>query len=371
MELRRVFALVTDCHSAIGHYGTVWRRHFYDGLRGAGPEVVLPRDLDLTWAREPGLGEAERGRRRGEASDCLGEQIRQAREARGLDAVISSCFSADLDLGLVADTVASGVPWVNFYCDGTHRFPEVEALARVASLNWFPERAALPRYRGLGARHLCRPYALNPAELPDLGGGEPRRLVGFVGVPSGNRVTRLGLLRLLGVEVEVRGHGWDATGRPPLLGQAREARGLWRVLTGPGLPEKALRRSLWPLVRRQARGPLSDTELFAFVRECQVVLGLNQARDEQGRLGGYLKLRDLEFPGYGRCYLTEWNEDLAEVFDVGREVLAFRGVREAAEHLRRAQREPERALEVGRAGRARVLAEHTWATRLPELAAAL
>ena len=32
----------------------------------------------------------------------------------------------------------------DFFCDSTHRFEEVAALARVVSLNWFVEHAAIP-----------------------------------------------------------------------------------------------------------------------------------------------------------------------------------------------------------------------------------
>ncbi len=53
MKLRRVFALVPDCHVAGWRYAEVWRRHFYDGLAQAGVSVALPRDVDFAWARPP------------------------------------------------------------------------------------------------------------------------------------------------------------------------------------------------------------------------------------------------------------------------------------------------------------------------------
>jgi len=77
-----------------------------------------------------------------------------------------------------------------------------------------------------------------------------------------------------------------------------------------------------------------------------------------------------EFPGAGGCHLTEHNDDVAAALDVGREVLTYHSIEEAAEWLRELPREPRRAAEIGQAGRRRVLAEHTWAARLPQLAAA-
>jgi spore maturation protein CgeB len=111
--------------------------------------------------------------------------------------------------------------------------------------------------------------------------------------------------------------------------------------------------------------------MVEFLSGCRVVLGLNEGRDLEGLYRSYLKLRDVEFPAYGCCYLTQHNEDLEAAFDVGREVLSFRDAGEAAALVRWAVRHVTEAQAIGRAARRRVLAEHTWATRLPELRRAL
>ena len=98
------------------------------------------------------------------------------------------------------------------------------------------------------------------------------------------------------------------------------------------------------------------------------LMGLNQGRDETGRLGSYLKFRDLEFPGYGCCYLTEENPDVIAALEPGVEVLTFRSAWEGAAIARWIARDPKRARSIGEAGRRRVLAEHTWANRLDEIA---
>jgi spore maturation protein CgeB len=127
---------------------------------------------------------------------------------------------------------------------------------------------------------------------------------------------------------------------------------------------------LTPLVRGRGRA-LKDDEMAPFLSRCRVVLGLNEGRDTQGSYRSYLKLRDVEFPGYGCCYLTQDSEDVHHAFEVGREVLTFRHLAEAASLVRRSVRHPAAARAMGQAARRRVLAEHTWAARLPELARAL
>jgi spore maturation protein CgeB len=129
-------------------------------------------------------------------------------------------------------------------------------------------------------------------------------------------------------------------------------------------------RAVTPLVRSGAR-PLAEDEMAPFLSRCRVVLGLNEGRDTQGVYRSYLKLRDVEFPGHGCCYLTQYNEDVEHSFEIGREVLTFQHAAEAASLVRRSVRYPAEARAMGQAARRRVLAEHVWTARLLELARAL
>ena len=79
----------------------------------------------------------------------------------------------------------------------------------------------------------------------------------------------------------------------------------------------------------------------------------------------------MEFPGYGCCYLTEHNADLPRVFEVGKEVLTFRSMREGGGLVK------GNAARTGTsAGRRKsrspaVLERHNWGVRLGEIAARL
>jgi spore maturation protein CgeB len=82
---------------------------------------------------------------------------------------------------------------------------------------------------------------------------------------------------------------------------------------------------------------------------------------------GCVKGRDFEVPATGGTYLTSYDPDLAELFDIGREILCYRNEIDCVEQIRRCLEDPDWARTLGRAGRARCLRDHTWVTRLCEL----
>ena len=329
---------------------------------------MIPEELDFSWARQGhGIDLAPFEGERIKTSERLWQSVKAAHTRHGLDAVLSYCFAFDLVLDVVKDTIKMGVPWINFFCDSTHMFEKVEPLARIVSLNWFPEDAAIPAYQALGVPYLCAPYAWCPEWLPDLTNRAPVRAVAFIGYPSSNRITQLGCLRLLGCPVEIRGRGWVGETHTPFYNPTPARKRLLEALLKPNLNEKILRRLVWPLVRPLAGGPLKDEEFGEYVKDSLVLLGLNQGKDAQGRFVSYLKFRDMEFPGYGCCYLTEHNDDIPRVFEVGEEILTFKGVAEAAEQIRRVRKQPELARRIGAAGRRRVLEDHNWGIRLNQL----
>lgn len=350
MRLRSAFALVPDCHVPDWRYGEVWRRHFYRGLERSDVDVVFPRDLSFAWARPFGREDVDADARE-RTSRALLHQIQEGVE-RGIDVVISYCFAGDLELDVVDAVRARGIPWINFYCDSLHGFELVEPLARRVDLNWFPESAAIDRYRELGVPWLCAPYALDEEGLPDAGCTEAERPLTFVGAAHRTRVRTACALRLLGVDLTVHGWGWPEA----VAGRAND-----------GFVRSVARTAARTVLRGRVGGHLAIDDLLRHLRSSRVVLGLN----EGGTGESYLKMRDVEFPGMGCCYLTQHSEDLEGVFEIGDEIRTFRSLFEAREVARDLARHPAECRRLARRARARVLSDHTWSARLPRLADAL
>src|SRR5439155_8063451 len=117
MKLKRVFSIVPDCHADAAPYAGLWRRHFYEGLQQAVERLILPANINFTWARAENAGGTVASEQRAVTSEVLWKQLRDAIDHKSIDAVISYCRAGDLELELVKRTIQLGIPWVNFFCD--------------------------------------------------------------------------------------------------------------------------------------------------------------------------------------------------------------------------------------------------------------
>lgn len=78
-------------------------------------------------------------------------------------------------------------------------------------------------------------------------------------------------------------------------------------------------------------------------------------------------MRLYEATGVGALLLTDRKDNLGELFEVGKEVVAYSSQEEAAELIRYYIDHPAEASAIARAGQQRTLSEHTYAHRMAEL----
>ena len=66
----------------------------------------------------------------------------------------------------------------------------------------------------------------------------------------------------------------------------------------------------------------------------------------------------------GRCLLTDWKPNMEFFFKDGEEVLTYKTVEECIEKIQWIIANPEKALEIGKAGQERTLRDHTYYNRV-------
>jgi spore maturation protein CgeB len=125
------------------------------------------------------------------------------------------------------------------------------------------------------------------------------------------------------------------------------------------LPLRQINPHLYP----RMRPPFYGQEMFGAMRDHAVTLNkhIDMARGEAGNS------RLFEATGVGACLLTDWKDNLAEMFEPDREVAVYRNIGECVEKARWLLADAPARAAFARAGQARVLREHTFAHRAIEL----
>ena len=87
------------------------------------------------------------------------------------------------------------------------------------------------------------------------------------------------------------------------------------------------------------------------------------------QMKGAVNQRIFDVPCAGAFVLTDWREQMDELFTPGKEVIFYREPGETPELIRHYLAKPNERARIAAAARARVLAEHTYVHRLQTLAA--
>jgi spore maturation protein CgeB len=78
-------------------------------------------------------------------------------------------------------------------------------------------------------------------------------------------------------------------------------------------------------------------------------------------------MRLFEATGVGTCLVTDWKENLSELFSLDSEVVTYKSVQECIEKIQWLLKNSDRRKEIASAGQRRTLQDHTYANRVNEL----
>src|SRR5262249_20585498 len=95
------------------------------------------------------------------------------------------------------------------------------------------------------------------------------------------------------------------------------------------------------------------------------LITLNHHVDVAGRYAGNIRL--FEATGVGALMITDWKENLHEIFEPGKEVVAYRTPEECVELAQYYLDHEDERRAIATAGQKRVLREHTYRHRMQQL----
>jgi spore maturation protein CgeB len=127
-------------------------------------------------------------------------------------------------------------------------------------------------------------------------------------------------------------------------------------------------RRLSPLVASAARGFAADLNETMARYELALSFSNVWADARPGSpLIPHVRLRDFEAPMARAAYLTGYSDELAEFYEIGREIDAYRCAEELADKTRFYLKHPAQAEALREAGYRRARRDHTWTRRFEQL----
>jgi len=114
-------------------------------------------------------------------------------------------------------------------------------------------------------------------------------------------------------------------------------------------------------LKRAIRTSIFGIEMFKVLSHAKI--GFNMHIDISGeKNGGNMRL--FETTGVGTCLLTDWKETLSELFEIDKEVVAYKSVDECIEKVKWLLAHPIERQAIAKAGQARTLKDHTYFNRV-------
>lgn len=116
-------------------------------------------------------------------------------------------------------------------------------------------------------------------------------------------------------------------------------------------------------IRQRHGGEVWGLDMYRALARSRITLNrhINVAENNANNMRLY------EATGVGAMLLTDRKDNLQDLFEIGREVVAYSSKEEAAELVRYYLEHPQEAEQIAKAGQARTLREHTYAHRMQEL----
>lgn len=354
-----------------------WRTYFVEGCREAGIEPLEVPDVD--WAE--GLtfedGNDDLGEWKARTWEKTLAFSREQQMRGGVGFFLGYLYPWQVDEAAIRELQRSGIPCVNFFCDNLREFRKIPAAYQHFDLHWVPEYEALPMYRKAGLPHVHAPM---PCWVPERYRSLPAKESGlptFIGTADVLRHNLFSEAFASGADFTVCGRGWadqpaiESLAVAPKAGLVRSQFMFFRRHGLAGLRSKIVDKlnppHLQTIPSSRAGRMLSSEDYVRITREAPVTLGVSRVPSPAYSLRNpvkYSRLRDIEAPMLGACYLTEYTEGLASLYEIGKEVEAYTSPDDLTEKLKHLSRSPEKRRQLRIAGQRRALTDHSVARSL-------
>ncbi len=379
-----------SCQQALTRHNipaySFWESYFKQGIREAGYQWLEAKGVD--WAEGLVHQETESlNQWRNRTWNQVISSIKQLHKTKGIDLFLCYLFPKQIDTNAIQEIQSLGIPCVNFFCDNVREFKRIPKKFYCFNLHWVPEYKALKMYQQAGLRYI---YAPMPVWIPPYQRTcehQENYGVSFIGSRDVQREALLAQVIKSDVVVDIRGTGWN-NDLSTLSNSISQHYDLWQIsvnqwemITSQGvLPWlRKMKTKFQPRISDDVfsnfvKEQPSATEYVTIIQKSMICLGINRYPSYHYPFfqpDTYSRMRDIEAPMMGACYLTEWTEGLDHLYELGEEIETYHTAEEMMEKISHLQADPRKRKRMRCKVQERVLEEHTVAKSLKKIIAIL
>jgi len=292
-----------------------------------------------------------------------------------VDLFLSYLYPKQIDVSAIKQIQNMGMPCVNFYCDNVRDFKKIPTQFNAFDLNWVPEYKAIKLYKRAGCPYIYLPMPVWIEPKYRVHKQETNKQVTFIGSKDIQRITLLNQVINISPQIPlaIYGSGWlnAKTHQVYNADYTLAKKILFNInfLASQGL--KAYIRKIAQLnnkptvsnaLQLKINEMLSPDEYIALTSESMITLGINRYPSYKFPLtqpDTYSRLRDIEAPMLGACYLTEWTEGIDDLYDTQNEIAVYKTGREMADQINNLLNDPERRKILRKNGQEKALSMHS------------
>ncbi|MGI4019962.1 MAG: glycosyltransferase family protein [Janthinobacterium lividum] len=355
-----------------------WQYYIKNGIEEAGHQWVEHPEVD--WA----LGIVPKSKiLQAKWKQEIWEKTVSWLKKNPVDLFLSYLYPEQIDVQAIAEIQKADIPCVNFFCDNVRLFKKVPDEFSRFDLNWVPEFEALAMYvkAKYPSIHLPMPMWVDPkyrlvqqenfAQLTFIGSKDLQRQRLFENIIS--KKQRLPL--------KIYGSGWIAENNTFQSNNAytfqKKLQFQYNFLKNNGIEayvRKLHRRKITNTLSASLQSIIQPVQVFSeyqqLTAQSMITIGVNRYPSYNYPMSvpnTYSRLRDIEAPMLGACYLTEWAPGLDFLYDLGTDVETYKNEDEFIykADLLLADSEKRKQLKIN--GQTRALKHHTIAQSLDKL----
>ncbi|MUG94045.1 glycosyltransferase [Scytonema sp. UIC 10036] len=363
-----------------------WKTYFRNGIAEAGYEWVEAQDVD--WAKGlVNLDKYSLKKWREHSWNITVDSIKKQHQIKPIDIFLSYLFPQQVELQAVQEIQLLGIPCINFFCDNVRNFLKIPKEFSCFDIHWVPEFKAIKMYQQAGLRYV---YAPMPVWIPPHKRTycHPENYgISFIGSQDIQREALLAQVLKLGISLEIRGEGWNQENNTEFIERFQDKNLLKTFINQLDFlqrdgflsyKEKIMHKFQPKKKKYQFQNSIkakpNPQEYTQIIQESLITLGINRYpsfRYPFSQPDTYSRMRDIEAPMMGACYLTEWTEGLNHLYDLGEEIETYHSSEELVEKIRELEKNSEKRKNMRYKAQRRALAEHTVARSISKISDAL